>query len=136
MARPCPGPANFDAIKGNEYLLRLCVIEMKGFHYVSGCGRWKIDDADLKAEILAMEETLKTNLRLDRDGQGNIIFKTMDEITLMYRAGELKNLGNGWYKVIRKMPEVEAPPPEAPRGPPVMVLPEPEPEQGVFSFIQ
>lgn len=135
MSRPCPGPANFDAIKANEYLLRLCVIEMKGFHYISGCGRWKIDDASLKAEILAMEEQLKTNLRLDRDAQGNIIFKTMDEITLMYRAGELRNLGNGWYKVIRKMPQVEVSPPDEQRAPPV-VLPEPEPEQGVFSFIQ
>lgn len=136
MARPCPGPANFDAIKDNECLLRLCVVEMKGFHYISGCGRWKIDDEDLKAEIMAMEDQLKTNLRLDRDAQGNIIFKAMDEITLMYRAGEPKNLGNGWYKVIKKMPQVEASLPAAPRAPPVMVLPEPEPVQGVFLFVQ
>lgn len=134
MARPCPGPVNFDAVKDNEYLLRLCVIEMKGFHYITGCGRWKIDDEDLKAEILAMEEQLKTNLRLDRDAQGNIIFKTMDEITLMYRAGELKNLGNGWYKVVRKMPQVEVSPPDEQRAPPVPVTP--APEQGAFAFAQ
>lgn len=99
MSRPHPGFANLDAIKGNEGLLKLFVCEMKGFHYITNCGCWKLRDCDRKEEMREMELLAGERLKVARDKDGHILYYSRSEIDLKWRPKELEELSDGFYRV-------------------------------------
>lgn len=102
MARPCPGYANFDKIKKNEYLLRLFVVEMKGFIYITNCGKWKIKDINRKEEKKELESIAGGKLTLCLDNEKRIIYVTRSQFDTMYEARDYKELSDGFYEIIEK----------------------------------
>ena len=99
MSRPHPGFANLDAIKGNEELLKLFVCEMKGFHYITNCGSWKMNDCDRKEEREEMESVAGERLKIARDNDGHILYYSRSEVDLKWRPKELEELSDGFYRV-------------------------------------
>ena len=99
MCRLHPGFANLDAIKDNEGLLRLFVCEMKGFHYITNCGSWKVKDCDRKEEMKEMVNLAGEPLRVDRDKDGKILYYSKSEIELKFRPKEMIELSEGFYRI-------------------------------------
>ena len=99
MCRLHPGFANLDAIKDNEGLLRLFVCEMKGFHYITNCGSWKIKDCDRKEEMKEMTSLAGEPLELDLDKDKKIIYYTKAEVELKFRPKEMIELSEGFYRI-------------------------------------
>lgn len=100
MSRPCPGPENFEHIKDNKKLLRLFVLKMKGFHYISNLGRWGINDEqdDMKeAETLAGER-----LQAEKDAQGKVVVITRAEFNLQFIEKDYVELSEGFYRIKKK----------------------------------
>jgi hypothetical protein len=99
MGRPCPGYCNLGAIKGNEFLLRLFVIEMKGFHYITNCGSWKMKDCDRKEERQEIESLAGGRLRLSKDNDGHLIYISRTEFDLLYIEKDYEELSDGFYRI-------------------------------------
>jgi hypothetical protein len=99
MSRPVPGFQHFDLIKKDEQLLRLFVIEMKGFHYISNCGTWKIKDGDRKEEAKEMKALAGEGLRIAKDESGHILYVSRAEFNMKYRESEYDELTDGFYKI-------------------------------------
>jgi hypothetical protein len=51
MCVPHPGYKDFEGMKKNEKMLRLFVIKMKGFRFISGCGNWSIQDEEKEIDL-------------------------------------------------------------------------------------
>lgn len=102
MARPCPGYANFDKIKKSEYLLRLFVVEMKGFSYITNCGQWKIKDINRKEEHKELEGQAGGRLKICRDSEGHIVYISRDEFELLYKNNDYKELSDGFYEIVNE----------------------------------
>lgn len=102
MSRPWPGYAVIDKIKNNEYLLRLFVVEMKGFCYITNCGAWKIQDGNRKEERQEMEEKAEGRLRICRDNEGHILYISREEFNLLYKDNDYKELSDGFYEIVNE----------------------------------
>ena len=99
MSRPCPGYTHFDAIKQDEKLLRLFVLDMKGFRYISGCGKWGIEDCNRKEEIEEMVSVAGEKLKICRDNDGHIEYVDKATFDLLYIEKDLEELCEGFYVV-------------------------------------
>lgn len=99
MSRPRPGCGDLDKIKRDENLLRLFVCEMKGFHYITNCGSWKIKDCDRKEEKEEMESLAGERLKIARDNDGHILYYSKADIEMKWRPKELEELSDGFYRV-------------------------------------
>lgn len=102
MSRPCPGYANVEALKGQEYFLRLFVVEMKGFHYITNCGSWKIKDGDRKEEKEEMESLAGERLRIAYDNDGHLIYVSRTDFDLLYIEKDYEELSEGFFRITRK----------------------------------
>jgi hypothetical protein len=99
MSRPCPGYTHFDAIKQDKKLIKLFVLDMKGFRYISGCGKWGIDDCNRKEEIKEMVSVAGEKLKLCRDNDGHIEYVDKATFDLLYLEKDLEELCEGFYGV-------------------------------------
>ena len=107
MCRPWPGYVNFKAVKKDPVLKALFLGEkdkggMQGFQYVryfNGFKKAGEKDIDRKAEIKERENWAGERLRVARDSDGHIIYKSKTEIELLHREKDLEELGEGFYKV-------------------------------------
>lgn len=101
MSRPCPGYCNVNAMKDNEYLLRLFVVEMKGFHYITNCGSWKIKDEDRKEEVKEMEGLAGERLKIARDNDGHMVYVSRSEFNTLFIEKDYEELTEGFYRIVR-----------------------------------
>ena len=99
MSRPVPGFQDFDLIKNNEQLLRLFVVEMKGYHYISNCGSWKIKDGDRKEEAKEMKSLAGEGLIIAKDNEGHILYISRSEFNMKFQENEYEELTDGFYKI-------------------------------------
>lgn len=99
MSRPCPGYADFDSIKNDEKLLKLFVLDMKGFHYITNCGSWKLKDCDRQEEMKEAETLAGEPLRVAYDNQGHVRYISRGEFDIMYRVGDYEELSDGFYRI-------------------------------------
>jgi len=99
MSRPCPGYKDLDSIKGDPDMLALFVVGMKGFHYITNCGSWKMKDNDRKDEAREMEALAGESLRIARDSDGYMIFISKAEFLLTYAPKDYTELSDGFYRV-------------------------------------
>jgi hypothetical protein len=99
MSRPCPGYGHFDSIKQDKKLLKIFVLEMKGFRYISGCGTWGIIDGDRKEEIKEMRSLAGEPLKLCRDNDGHIVYTDRVTFDLLYLEKDYEELCDGFYVI-------------------------------------
>lgn len=110
MCRPWPGFVNYQAVKKDPVLKALFLGEkgkggMQGFQYVryfNGFRKAGEKDIDRKAEMQERENWAGERLRVARDRDGHIMYKTKMEIELLHREKDMEELGDGFYKVIEE----------------------------------
>jgi hypothetical protein len=100
MCLPHPGYADFNAMKGDADLLRLFVVEMKGFQYVTNCGSWKLRDGDVKQEVEEWQNLAGEKLRPAKDKAGNMRTITRSEFNMRYRSWDYERLSEGLYRIL------------------------------------
>lgn len=99
MSRPWPGAGVLKKIRDNEYFLRLFVVEMKGFCYITNCGEWKVRDSNRKEEREEMEGLAGGRLRICRDKENHIVYVSREEFNLMYMEKDYEELSDGFYQI-------------------------------------
>ena len=102
MSRPCPGYEDLEAIKQNLDLLKLFVVDMKGYHYITNCGSWEVQDIDRKEEIKEDATLAGEPLKIDFDKDGKLKYITRGEFNLKYMPWDYEELTEGFYRIKEK----------------------------------
>lgn len=102
MSRPCPGYEDLESIKQNIGLLKLFVVDMKGYHYITNCGSWKVQDIDRKEEMKEAETLAGEPLRLEYDKDGKPLYITRAVFDMKYKYWNYDQLSEGFYRIKKK----------------------------------
>jgi len=102
MSRPCPGSEDLEYIKKDIQLLKMFVVEMKGFRFITNCGSWGIKDIDYKLEAQEAENLAGEPLRLEYDKQGKPLYITRGVFDLKYKEWDYDELSEGFYRIKEK----------------------------------
>jgi hypothetical protein len=100
MSRPCPGHEDLEAIKNNVELLKLFIVEMKGYRYVTNCGSWGVKDIDRELEFKEAENLAGEPLRLEYDKEGKPLYITKGAFDMKYRGSDYIELSEGFYRIV------------------------------------
>jgi hypothetical protein len=102
MSRPCPGHEDLEAVKQNINLLKLFVVDMKGYHYITNCGSWKVQDIDRKEELKEDASLVGEPLKIDFDKDGKPKYISRGEFNLKYMPWDYEELTEGFYRIKEK----------------------------------
>lgn len=106
MCIPHPGYRDFDVIKQNEKMLRLFVIKMKGFRYISGCGKWGVKDEEENINIKESEALAGEELKVVYDKQNHPKYITRAEFDIQYIEKDYEELAEGFYRIKKVVKKV------------------------------
>lgn len=103
MSRLHPNFEDYKYLKRNRAMLRLFVIEMKGFNYIryfNGSAEKQVSDVDRREEVREMEGVCGERLKFIVGG--NI---KRSEFNMLYRSWDYEELTEGFYRISEKQKE-------------------------------